>query len=324
MNNFARRSARAPRPALALAACLLVAAAAHAQQARKAAVGPVRELPTPAAPSSGQSNLTADGRGRALLSWVERLEKNRFALRFAVREGPGWSRPRTVAEGENWFVNWADFPSLAALPDGTLAAHWLVRSGPSPYAYDVHISRSSDGGLTWSAPQRPHRDGTQTEHGFVSMFPTRDGRLAAVWLDGREMKSAAGGEGHGGGAKPAAGDDHGHGQMTLRYATLGRGAEGLKIEDEAVLDARVCECCQTSAAVTRDGPVVVYRDRSEGEVRDISIVRLGRDGRWSAPAAVHADGWRIEGCPVNGPSVAASGRRVAVAWFTLAGTPRRR
>jgi hypothetical protein len=159
------------------------------------------------------------------------------------------------------------------------------------------------------------------------MFPAKGGHLAAVWLDGREMKTNAAGDGHSnssssaGGASPqAAGDDHGHGQMTLRYATLGRERKGFKIEDEALLDARVCECCQTSAALTSEGPVVVYRDRSDAEVRDISIVRLQRDGRWSAPATVHADNWRLDGCPVNGPSVAADGRRVAVAWFTLADT----
>jgi hypothetical protein len=33
---------------------------------------------------------------------------------------------------------------------------------------------------------------------------------------------------------------------------------------------------------------------------------------------VHRDGWRIDACPVNGPAVSASGRRVAVAWFTAA------
>ena len=33
---------------------------------------------------------------------------------------------------------------------------------------------------------------------------------------------------------------------------------------------------------------------------------------------VSQDGWQLSGCPVNGPAVAASGRRVAVAWFTWA------
>ena len=38
---------------------------------------------------------------------------------------------------------------------------------------------------------------------------------------------------------------------------------------------------------------------------------------------VYADGWKHQGCPVNGPAVAAEGNRLAVAWFTMANdTPR--
>ena len=135
-----------------------------------------RELPSPAGAGSGQPNLTVSPDGRAHLSWIERLGEGRFSLRFATLEKTApekyeWSSPRVIAEGSNWFVNWADFPSMIALPDGSLAAHWLVRSGTGTYAYDVNISRSFDGGKTWSKPFVPHRDGTQTEHGFVSLFP---------------------------------------------------------------------------------------------------------------------------------------------------------
>lgn len=264
------------------------------------ALAQVRELPSPAGQGSGQPNLAVAPNGRVYLSWIERLGEGRFSLRFAMKEGDGWSTPRVIAEGANWFVNWADFPSMVALPDGSLAAHWLVKSGSGTFDYDVTISRSFDGGKTWEKPFVPHRDGVKAEHGFVSMFAAKDGALAAVWLDGREMK-------------PGAGDhDHGHGNMTLRYVKIKRDGT---LTDEAVLDARVCECCQTSAAMAADGPVVVYRDRSEQEIRDISIVRL-RDGKWSQPHSVFEDNWKINGCPVNGPSVSAAGRRVAVAWFT--------
>jgi hypothetical protein len=285
---------------------LLAAVASLGPIANSTHAQALRVLPSPASQGSGQSSLTVGAEGRVYLSWVERLEDKRFALRFARREGAGWSAPKTIAEGSNWFVNWADFPSLAALPDGSLAAHWLVRNGAGAYSFDAHISRSFDEGKTWSASVVPHSDGTQTEHGFVSMFPAGRGTLGAVWLDGRETKPMT----------PGGAEHHGHGQMTLRYATLGRDN---KVSSESPLDGRVCECCQTSAAQTSEGIVVVYRDRSAEEVRDISIVRLLQDGRWSEPRTVHADGWRIDGCPVNGPSVAASGSRVAVAWFTMAG-----
>ncbi|MBS1806654.1 MAG: exo-alpha-sialidase [Acidobacteria bacterium] len=267
------------------------------------ALAQVRELASPAGTGSGQPNLAVSPNGRVYLSWIERLGEGRFSLRFSVLEKEKWSAPQTIAEGSNWFVNWADFPSMIALPDGSLAAHWLAKSGPGTFEYDVTISRSFDGGKTWGKPFVPHRDGVKAEHGFVSLFAAKDGNLAAVWLDGREMKSGEGsGSDHG----------HGHGNMTLRYVKIKRDGT---LTDEAVLDTRVCECCQTSAAMTADGPVVVYRDRSEQEIRDTSIVRL-RDGQWSQPVSVFQDGWQINGCPVNGPSIAASGRRVAVAWFT--------
>jgi hypothetical protein len=85
---------------------------------------------------------------------------------------------------------------------------------------------------------------------------------------------------------------------------------------ESPVDTRVCECCPTAAAVTADGPIVAYRDRSGEEIRDISISRLER-GTWSTPVSVSADNWKIPACPVNGPALSARGRDVALAWFTM-------
>src|SRR3546814_14500570 len=34
--------------------------------------------------------------------------------------------------------------------------------------------------------------------------------------------------------------------------------------------------------------------------------------------AVHADNWKIAGCPVNGPAIAAAGNAAVVAWYSAA------
>jgi hypothetical protein len=286
---------------LPLAAVLAASAlgACRAAGADEAALAGVVEIESPAAPGSGEPNLAAGPDGRVYLTWVERREEGGHALRFAVLDGERWSEPGTIATGDDWFVNWADFPSLAVLPGGGLAAHWLQKSGPGTYAYDVRIARSGDGGRTWSAPVTPHRDGTQTEHGFVSMWPEAGDSVAAVWLDGRGFTA----DGH----DPA-------NEMMLMYTRIGPGGGP---GAEHLLDDRICDCCQTSAVVTSRGPLVVYRDRSPEEIRDISVVRRV-DGAWTPPAPVHRDGWEIAACPVNGPFASAEGERVAVAWFTAA------
>jgi hypothetical protein len=262
----------------------------------------VQPLESPAGPGSGEPSLTVDPDGRTLLTWIEPAGE-RHALRFASRSaGAPWSRPQAIAEGADWFVNWADFPSMASLQDGTLFAHWLAKSGTARFAYDVHVAISRDRGGTWSTSVVPHRDGTRSEHGFVSMERWSAEEMGIVWLDGRKTAAAA----------PTGGDHHAQGEMSLLHTTVARDGS---LGTETVLDGRVCDCCQTDSVRAAGATVVVYRDRSDDEVRDMSVVRHA-DGRWSEPRTLARDNWRINGCPVNGPAIAASGGTVAVAWFT--------
>lgn len=261
--------------------------------------GNIAATASPAGPSSAQPQLTVSARG-VLLSWIERTG-DEAALKFAERKGDAWTTPRTVASGRDWFVNWADVPSVIRLADGSLYGHWLQKSGPDTYAYDVRLARSMDDGQTWSPSFTPHHDGTKTEHGFASLFQMPGAGLGLIWLDGRAMKS-----GHG---------EHGGGEMSVRGAIYDQ--KGKQIS-EAAVDLRVCECCPTTAAVTADGPIVAYRDRSATEIRDIYVSRLVA-GKWTEGVPVHRDNWQIAACPVNGPALSANGKNVALAWFTAKG-----
>jgi hypothetical protein len=234
-----------------------------------------------------------------VLSWLETVDR-RTTLKFSERTATGWSDARAIVSGDDFFANWADVPSVVRLADRTLVAHWLQKSGADTYAYDVRLARSTDDGRTWTPSFTPHHDGTKTEHGFASLFQAPGAGLGLIWLDGRAMKPS---HDHGG---------EGTGDMSLRSTTFDRAGKQLA---ERTVDLRVCECCPTAAAVTSDGPIVAFRNRSADEIRDIYVSRFVA-GAWTEPAAVHDDGWRINGCPVNGPGLSARGRDVAVAWFT--------
>ena len=264
--------------------------------ATASAAATIDSIASPAAPGSAEPNLAVAADGRVYMSWLEPGDSG-HALRFAVLDGKQWSPAQTIRAGRDFFVNWADFPSIEVLDGGRLAAHWLQRNGSGTYAYGVRVSQSGDGGKTWSAPVIPH-DSSQTEHGFVAMW-RESGKLGAVWLDGRKFSK----EGH-----------DASNEMMLVSTTIDPNG---KLGAEMRLDERACDCCQNTAAMTADGPIIAYRDRSSDEIRDIYVTRrVG--GKWTTGVPAHSDNWKIAACPVNGPAIAASGRRVALAWFTAA------
>ncbi|MEP0985682.1 exo-alpha-sialidase [Ekhidna sp.] len=263
----------------------------------------LQNVESPAENNASLPYLIKGGDDLLYMSWVEKRDSGWIDLKYSVLKDDVWQEPEVIASGNDWFVNWADYPMMAVDKQGNMIAHFLAKSSSGTYSYDVNVVYKPVGGQ-WSEPVIPHKDGTPTEHGFVTMLPKNDGTFLLSWLDGR---NTGGGDhdsgGHGGG-----------GAMTIRTATLDMMGN---LTQEAELDSRVCDCCQTGGAMTLNGPVIVYRDRSEEEMRDMSFVRfVGND--WTESKAVNSDGWKIAGCPVNGPRIAAYENTTATAWFTAA------
>ena len=269
--------------------------------------GHITPLATGAGPGSAEPHLAVAPDGTAVLSFIEPTARG-AALRYSTLGESGWSSAITLASGDDWFVNWADFPSVEPLTETRWAAHWLVKVDGGNYAYNAVVAVSEDGGASWSEPTLLHTDGTATEHGFVSLYPATSG-VGAVWLDGRGMTGD-----HASATSASNSDTDGAVTgMQLRTAVL----QNRSLHKEAVVDNLVCDCCQTDVAVTQNGPVAVYRNRTRNEIRDIYVARHTVDG-WQPGVPLASDGWRIDGCPVNGPAIAASGSKVAVAWYTEA------
>jgi len=306
-----RRADQRPNASRISATTLIVHANPTADDASARPFETLTPVQPPAASGSMAPQLAASIDGRVFLSWLEPAAQGATRFRIAEWSAGAWESRADIVRGTSLFANWADVPSVFAARDGRLLAHWLEKTGAPAHAYGIRVSESEDHGRTWSPPITPHRDASLTEHGFLSFFDAPEGAVGMVWLDGRQtaaepadVSKAPVNHGHGGGA----------GAMTLRSTAVRRGAAP---GADVLVDARVCDCCPTAAARTSRGAIVAYRDRSDAEVRDISIARLV-DGSWRPGGAVHPDGWEINGCPVNGPALASMEDRVAVAWFTAA------
>ena len=255
----------------------------------------VTRVPLPEAQSvqSLAPNLFVAG-DSLFLSWLQIDTGGRDVLWCSRWSEGSWLPPWQAASGEGWVASDLDVPKAWVHSEG-VAAFWLEPIGDSHHAYGVRVAQtgpaSRDSASAWL-----HGDTSECEHGFVSLVDEDGSSVRAVWLDGRETLSG--------------------GATTLRSALLSSDGQ---IRDETVLDSRVCDCCPTTSARTADGSIVVaYRDRTPEEVRDVAILRYS-GGQWSTPRTVNRDEWKIAGCPVNGPALAASDSLLALAWFALSG-----
>ena len=253
----------------------------------------VEPLETPAAAGSSGPQLTVSERG-PLVSWVEQNDE-KTTLKFAERNALGWSEPRVAASGTDWFVTDADTPAVIRLSSGALVASWMQSSSDEFEASNLRLSYSTDEGKTWSRSLLPHHDGTITQHAFASLFEIPGQGLGVVWLDGRQTVT-----------------NRESGPMSIRFASYDA---QWKQRADTLIDAKVCDCCTTSVALTTDGLITAFRNRTDEEIRDIYVSRLEGD-KWTEGKPVHDDGWHVTACPVNGPVVSAVGRDVAISWFT--------
>ena len=267
----------------------------------------------PAPDGAAQPDLSVGPDGRLLVSWIRKLgDRNAFQYAAYLGDESWESAPKTIAVGRTMIATWADSPHIVMTEDRALWAHWLQApaDAKSPHASDIVLTRSPDNGVHWAPPVAVNDDATGTEHGFVSMWPAGQDAIGMAWLDGRKTAGAA--HVHEAGMKDHAHEEGAAGEMTVRGA---RFDGGLQRSNDTEIDASTCDCCGTDAALTDTGPLLVYRDRSKDEIRDISATHL-RVGKWDAPKPVHGDGWKMTGCPLNGPAVGAWGPAVAVAWYT--------
>lgn len=251
----------------------------------------VGDLAPPTAAIVGSPILFSHPDGTVWASWLEsgpefRSGNSRGYVAAFDAEHAQWRQARQILPDVDFPAKTLDPPAVAFDGEGRLHAVWTDGRGRA------FRSAGDPASGTWQVPEP--WDAQLKPKEMFALARLASGRVLALWLDGR-------------------GDGAGENAQRL-YARL--------VDDPAaaehMVDGAVCDCCPPGLTAFLDGGALAgFRDRSSDEVRDIATARLRR-GKWAVPESLHADGWRIAGCPVNGPRLASDGSRVAAAWFTAA------
>ena len=279
------------------------------------------------APASGRTTvpqLTAAPDGGLLLSWEAAAPSGEHALMMSAWHRGTWGQVHTIVRDDSMFVHPTDLPSVTQLSDGRLGAVWqrtVRRPANRGLSYEFRVQFSADSGKAWSVPINPlGASPLGGEHEFHVAWPGANGALGLAWIDPRAQRVAAAATG---------GEAQYLGAMQLMSTTIDSGG---RIAPIRVVDDVICECCPNAAAVTSRGPIIAYRDkrtpnsvprdslRYEMDVlRDLSLARLVPAGDtlvWESGQRVTEDNWIFNGCPNNGPALAARGDTVVLAWWT--------
>ena len=198
----------------------------------------------------------------------------------------------TIDQRQDWFVNWADMPKISVCRNGMLGLA-LRHIGPDHHAYtiDYYIRRQKE--EAWKYYGQLPLDTSSTEHGFPSVEPFEDGWMV-VWLDGGAM--------------------HRNGFMSLHSAQISMDGQ---VINRQLIDSTVCDCCQTDLVMAEGQPAVIFRNRTENEIRDV-YWSVYLNGKWQSSQPVENDGWLVPGCPVNGPQIVNNNKTLVCSWFTAA------
>ncbi|MCC5888775.1 MAG: hypothetical protein JJT88_20240, partial [Gammaproteobacteria bacterium] len=192
-------------------------------------------------------------------------------------------------------------PKIALGRDRAIFVTWTRRI-EGRFAGDVYFSRSLDGGQSFDAPRFMRDTPEPTSHRFDALAVTPSGRLYVAWIDKRDLAAAeAQGQEDFAGASIyfAVSDDDG--------ATFGPNRRAA---------TQSCECCRLAMTVA-DGERVrlLWRHVFDGSIRDHALAELHPTGASDLQRVSHEE-WMLQGCPHEGPHMAAGADGEHMVWFS--------
>ena len=294
----------------------IAAATIAAQSPRGPAAAPSpATLGVPAAVNATPS-LAVDGRTVAAVWTVSKEGAANVYLAMSTDAGATFSEPRRVNDTDgDATANNEQPPRVAMSRSGSnriVTVVWSKRNeGPQRTRRDViRLARSADGGRTFAPAAFAHDSALSGARGWESLTVDPDGRIHAVWLDGRDAERKMAEAAHSGMAHK------GQPPQDIYHGTFG--ADGRSVE--SVIATGVCFCCKTAVAIDARGVVyAAWRHIFPGSMRDIAFARSTDGGRrFDALVRVSEDKWELNGCPEDGPTLAVDQTgTIHIAWATL-------
>lgn len=224
-------------------------------------------------------------------------------------------------------VNGEQPPRVGLVPrDGNVPAIVVVWTAKGAKGTVLLNARSNDGGRTFSRSSLVPGTDAPGNRGWESITVDGTGSVAVLWLDHRQLEGKSGDAAsmhHHTGAAPTSSapantatpprDGVAMAQLSKLY--FGRLTEGSTRE----ITGGVCYCCKTAVLAQGTKIYSAWRHVYDGNMRDIAFTASRDGGRtFSPPVRISRDGWQLEGCPDDGPSMAIERNGVAhVVWPTL-------
>ncbi|MEM6697232.1 MAG: TonB-dependent receptor, partial [Bacteroidota bacterium] len=241
--------------------------------------------------------------GNIHASWIENRNDGEQVFQYAERKNKNWTKPKTIQIGDQaWLVNEVDAPQLVQFPDDkkTLLASWL-ESNNTRNIYDHHLllSHSKNGGKQWKKAFMPYDYEVPSFYGLAKFVPLENGRLLAVWMDGRDTKKEI--------------------EDTGRYFPKMDGKMGIyareidekgKKYEEQLLTTEMMPLCPFDVATSSNSTILAYRNTQN----DLTIQRY-ETGAWTTPKTIKKDNWSTR-ATIEAPTIAALDDQVALAWLT--------
>jgi hypothetical protein len=261
-------------------------------------------LAVPAAANSGAS-LAASG-SSVVVTWSARTDAGTDVYAsFSADAGASFGPPVRVNDVPGDARVSGEQAPRVAIGRGVRVVWVSRRDG----AATIRTASTRPGEQAFSPAATVHATGLRGARGWPSLAVDADGTAHVVWLDGRGDPPAPAG----GSPTPRKANRQDIFQSVRRPDGTG---------DEVRLATDVCFCCKTSVTTGPDGTVyVAWRHIYPPNLRDMAVARSTDGGRtFGAPVRVSEDGWAIDACPDDGPSIGVDARgAVHIAWPTEVG-----